>query len=212
MKIGIYDELERSRLMIEVALANPVILKALTRLGFDRKEILRGKGLLLKMTDKQQQRESEENSQKETTQQLNNAYEEANALYISHVKLARMVVPVNSKAWNNLKLSGKRRRDMVGWLVQAKAFYRNAGAVADLLAQRGITSEELAQAGAMVEAVADARVQQYMCIGNKQTATVRRDEEREVLQQWIKKFVKAARYAFDEDKQQLESLGIVVPS
>jgi len=41
---------------------------------------------------------------------------------------------------------------------------------------------------------------------------VKRDQEREALQQWMRKFIKAARYAFDEDKQQLEALGIVVPA
>ncbi len=48
--------------------------------------------------------------------------------------------------------------------------------------------------------------------GNKQVAKVRRDEERRAMQEWMAKFIRAARYAFQDDKQQLKLLGIVVPS
>lgn len=211
-KYGIYDELERSRLMIEGALANPKIIQALAKVGMDKKEILRGKALLLKMGNQQYERESEGNAQKETTRQLRKAYADAHALYITHVKYARMVVSPQSETWDNLKLSGIRRKDMNGWLSQAEAFYRNVSAIGALLAARGITSEELAQAQAMVEAVAAARVQQNRYKSNKQMAKERRDAERKALKQWMRKFVKAARFVFDEDRQQLEALGIVVPS
>lgn len=209
---GIYDELEKSRLMIEGALSNPKMLQALARVGMDKKEIVRGRDLLLKMGNQQYERESEENAQKETTRQLHKSFTDAHAVYITHVKYARMVVPPQSEAWDNLKLTGIRRKDLNGWLAQAQAFYRHVGAVAELLAARGITPEELAQAQAMVEAVAQARVQQNLYKGNKQSAKEKRDQERKALKQWMRKFVKAARFAFDEDKQQLEVLGIVVPS
>jgi hypothetical protein len=111
-----------------------------------------------------------------------------------------------------MKLTGPRRDDLTGWLMQTQAFYRHAGAVADLLAQSGISTEELAQAQAMVEAVAAARVQQNLHKSSKQRARVQRDKDREALQGWTRKFVKAARYAFDEDTQQLEALGMVVAS
>ena len=211
-KYGIYDELEKSRLMIEGALANPKILQALAKVGIDKKEIMRGKDLLLKMGNQQNERESEENAQKETTRQLLQAYSDAHAIYMSHVKYARMVVPPQSEAWDNLKLTGTRRKDLNGWLSQAQAFYRYVDTVAELLAARGIPTEELAQAQAMVEAVANARVQQNLYKSNKQMAKEKRDAERKALKQWMSKFVKAARFAFDEEKQQLEALGIVVAS
>lgn len=211
-KYSIVEELESSRQMIEGALASPEIMKALAQLGIDKKEIMRGKSLLLKMESQQDINETERNTQKETTEHLHTAHAEAHTVYITHVKFARLVVPPQSKAWNDMKLSGPRRQDLSGWLMQAQAFYRHAGAVADLLAQRGITAEELAQAQAMVEAVAEARIQQNLRKSNKQKARVKRDQDREALQLWMKKFVKAARYAFDEDKQQLEALGIVVAS
>ena len=211
-KNSIYHELEYHRLILSGALANPAILKKLAALGYDRKSIVAGQQLLTKMKNQQQLRETGENSQKASTQQVTQARQDANDRYMSHVKLARLIVPKDSQAWNDMKLSGRRRQDMAGWLMQTQAFYQHAPAVAELLAQRGISAEEVAQTQAMTEAVAEARVEQNRHRGNKQVAKVRRDEEREALQKWMSKFIRAARYAFEDDKQQLESLGIVVPS
>ncbi len=211
-KKSIYEEIEQYRLIISGALANPAILKKLAELGYDRKAILAGQQLLLGMKAQQQVRESGQNSQKASTQSMRQSYQEADARYLAHVKLARLIVPADSQAWNNLQLTGRRRKDLAGWMMQTEAFYQHAPAVAERLAQRGITPEELTQTQAMIEAVAEARVEQNRHRGDKQVAKVRRDREREALQQWMAKFIRAARYAFAEDKQQLESLGIVVPS
>jgi hypothetical protein len=211
-KKSIYDELESNRLAISGALANPAFIKVMSPLGFDRKEILSGNSRLQKMMNQQEERLHEENLQKASTDQLRKAYQEANALYMKHVKFARMAIPAQSQLWNDMKLSGIRRKDMAGWLAQVQSFYRYAGTASELLAQRGITADELAQAQAMIEAVADARVQQNRCKSNKQIAKERRDKERKEMQLWMGKFIKAARFAFDEDKQQLEALGIVIRS
>ena len=211
-KKSIYEELEYYRLIISGALANPAVLKKLVALGYDRKTILAGQQQLLKMKFQQQLRESGQNSQKASTQSMRQAHQDADVRYVSHVKLARLIVPADSQAWNDLQLAGRRRKDLAGWMMQTQAFYQHAPAVADLLAQRGITPEELTQTQAMIEAVAEARVEQNRRKGDKQVAKVRRDQEREALQQWMRKFIRAARYAFADDKQQLEALGIVVPS
>ena len=211
-KKSIYEELEYYRLIISGALASPTILKKLAVLGYDRKAILAGQQLLLGMKAQQQVRESGQHSQKASTQSMRQSYQEANARYLAHVKLARLIVPADSQAWNNLQLTGRRRKDLAGWMMQTQAFYQHAPTVAERLAQRGITPEELTQTQAMIEAVGEARVEQNRHRGDKQVAKVRRDQEREALQQWMSKFIRAARYAFAEDKQQLEALGIVVPS
>ena len=211
-KTSIYDELEYHRLIINGALANPMILKKLSALGYDRKAILEGQQLFMKMKAQQQERETGENSQKASTRQMRQVRQEADARYMAHVKMARLIVPKESQDWNDMKLSGQRRKDMAGWLIQTQAFYEHAPAVEEALAQRGITREELTQVQKMIEAVSEARVEQNRRKGSKQVAKVRRDEERKALQQWMSKFIRAARYAFEDDKQQLEALGIVVPS
>lgn len=212
MRKSIYNELESNRQVVAGALASPEIIRIMSPLGYDRKEINFGNSLLTKMANQQDEREHEENLQKISTQKLRGAYKEANTLYMGHLKFARLLFAPQSQGWNDMKLGGKRSQNMAGWLMQAKSFYKYAIPLADTFAQRGITAEELAQAQAMIEAVADARVQQNQSKSRKQIAKERRDQERKEMQRWMSKFIKAARYAFDEDKQQLEALGIVVPS
>jgi hypothetical protein len=210
MKKGIHDELKRFELIIEGALANPTIMQALAKLGYDKKEILRGKDLWLAMENQQNEREDEETNRKEATRQLQATQADAYARYINHVKFARMVIMPQTKVWENMKLTGPRHSSLNQWLVQAEAFYRHTGAVADLLAQRGISAEELAQAKALIAAISNAQVQQNASKSKLQMAKVKRDQERKALQTWMRKFIKMARIAFEEDKQQLEALGIVV--
>lgn len=78
--------------------------------------------------------------------------------------------------------------------------------------RQGITEDEIEQAKAMIEAVEAARVEQNHGRSHSQQAKEQRDAARAELQQWMKKYKKALRFAFDENKQQLEALGIVVPS
>lgn len=212
MKTSLYKEIENHRLIISGALANPVVLKKLAEMGYDRKAILAGQQRLLKMKNQQQLRESGQSSQKASTTQMRQAFQQADARYMGHLKLARLIVPKESAAWDDMKLTGSRRKDMAGWLMQTEAFYRHAPAVADLLTPRGITAEDLNQTQAMIDAVGAARVEQNRHRGNKQVAKVRRDEDRQAMHEWMAKFIRAARYAFQDDKQQLEVLGIVVPS
>ena len=211
MKRGINHELKRYHLVIEGTLTNPKIMQALAKQGYDRKEILRGKDLLLNAENQQHERENEKNAQKEATRHLHAAQDNAYALYMHHLKFARLTVQPESKPWDDMKLGGARSKDLNGWLVQAAAFYRNIGPVADMLIQNSsITADDLTRAQGMIAAVTDAQVKQNLSKSNYQKTKLRRDNERKALKAWMSKFIKTVRFAFDEDKQQLEALGIVV--
>lgn len=212
MKRTIEGRLEQAHMAIEGALNTPGIIKALIPLGYDRKAIQGGKALYEQAILQQSLRESEYNTQKDNSSMLKDAFAEARKMYIEHVKLARLSIPPDRYHWHNMKLRGSRKNDMTGWLFQAQAFYRHTAPVAELLAKRGISQEELAQAQAMVEAVAASRVKCNYGKSNAQQAKEQRDKAMQDLQAWMKKFMKAARYAFDENKQQLEALGVVVTS
>lgn len=212
MKIGIYDELESARLAIYGALADPTIIKILTPLGYDRKELLAGKVRYEKVLMHQDQKKGRLNSQKETTHGLREAYKEGYALYVRHVKLARLALEPNRKPWNDLNLSGMRKQSITGWLVQAKEFYSNMEPVKDQLLKQGITEAEIEQAKAMIEAVEASRVAQNHDRSHAQQAREQRDAVRADLRQWMRRYKKALRFAFDENRQQLEALGMVVPS
>ncbi|MFP4092666.1 MAG: hypothetical protein ACLFT3_20320 [Cyclobacteriaceae bacterium] len=145
-KNGIYDELESARLAIQGALANPEMIKVLAPLGFDRRELLRGQELQQSLQLKQQARMREENGQKESTQQMRQAFDAAFRQYMEHVKQARLIFAAKSREWNDLKLGGPRSKNLVGWLAEAKAFYLNALPLADSFSQRGAGGDALANA------------------------------------------------------------------
>ena len=212
MKRGINYELENARLAIEGALSNPDILKKLQELGYSRKEILVGKGLYEKTKLLKNLRNKEDSDKCNVTSGLHAAQREADLIYKKHVKMARLAIPKDRKHWLVLELSGLRKKDLTGWLDQTQSFYAHLEPVAALLAQHGVAPEELAQAKAMIEAVAAARVEQNKGVSDVQHTKEQRDIALKELRQWMKKFIKAARYAFDDNKQKLEALGVVVPS
>lgn len=160
----------------------------------------------------QEQKKGKLTSQKEITHGLREAYKEGYALYIRYVKLARLVLEPNRKHWNDMHLSGMRKKGITGWLTQAKIFYSNIEPVKDQLLKQGITEDEIEQVKAMIEAVEAAHVAQNHDRSHAQQAREQRDAVRADLRQWMKRFKKALRYAFDENRQQLEALGMVVPS
>ncbi|WKN33395.1 hypothetical protein PZB74_08615 [Porifericola rhodea] len=135
----INTELDSYELVLSGALDNPVIIKAMTPLGYDHKAILYGNNLLKLTISLHQNREQKENNQKESTQRLREAYQRAYKQYMIYLKVARMLVSPNSFAWNEMKLGGTRKKNLAEWLVQAKAFYMHAGLVAEQLEQRGIS-------------------------------------------------------------------------
>ena len=207
---SITKQIENSWMAIEGVLSNPQLIKALEPYGYTRKELLKGKALCEDASLIQNSRRVKYSQQRNTTDQLNLARKQAHEVYMQHVQLARMVVPADRERYPLLQLEGRRERTLTKWLHQVRAFYQNVGLIATELEKRGVTSEELAQAAAMVEAVAAARVQQNAHKSNVQQSKQERDAALEALHVWMADFLRAARFAFAKKPQQLEALGIVV--
>lgn len=208
----ILSQMERVRVAIEGALKNPPIQKDLALYGYDRKKLLEGKGLYEKAKLLENMMKQEQGGQLKATDDLHAAFDEAYKLYMKHVKIARMAIPHSRELWRILELSGERRRNIPGWLHQAESFYLNVHLVKDAMASFGITSDELCQAQAMMEAVAAARVKQHGDISDAQLAKKERDIALDTLNDWYRRFVIIAKVALDINPQKLEALGIIVRS
>jgi len=207
---SIKDQLQSAWTAIEGALNDPEIMKALKPLGYDNKEMNKGKALCQDAFGIQNAYKAKYGKQRQSTDHLHTARSEAYNQYMEHLQLARMVVPRDRDRYLLLQLKGPRNRTFTGWLSQARAFYQNIDLVAADLERRGVTREELEQAGASVEAVAAARVQQNACKSKAQQSKEERDAVLEALHVWMTDFLRAARYAFAKNPQQLEALGLVV--
>lgn len=209
---SIEQQMENGRLAIEGALGNAFLLKRLEEYGYGRKKIQEGKALYEKVKLLQNIFRREQADKLEATEQLRAAFNEAHAVYIRHIKLARMAVPHDRELWDILALSGARNRNLNGWLSQAEIFYANVDQVTDAMATFGVMEDELSQAQAMVEAVVDAKAKQNSEISETQQARLQRDQALNELHQWMRKFKQIARIAFEGNAQELQALGITVAS
>lgn len=212
MGVTIVLQMERVRIAIQGALNSPSILKQLALYGYDRKKVLEGKALYEKMKLLENTMKQEKGAQLKTTDELHAAFDQAYRQYIKHVKIARMAIPHNRELWRILDLSGERKRTISGWLYQAETFYMNLYHIESAMANFGVTSEELSQAQAMMEAVAAARVKQFGDISEAQLAKKERDNALGALNDWYRKFIIIAKVALDNNPQMLEALGIMVRS
>lgn len=214
-----YQPINERIAVAQVALDNAqsdVILKdALAVFGYDAERIDAGRALLDAAQSAQETMAAEYGDQYEATDALQAAFDTANTTYMRHVKVARIALQDERGAAQALALTGRRKRTIPGWLDQARQFYDNAlgdEAILTALGHFGITAEALEAAQAEVDAVATANAAQEREKGEAQDATKARDEAMGALDGWMSDFRAIARVALEDRPQQLEKLGIQVPS
>lgn len=119
----------------------------------------------------------------------------------------------NKGVWQELGLTGKRRDNFSGWLLQANQFYNNALANPEILnkfATVNVTQESLTAGKALVDAAEQANQTQEKEKGEAQNATKTRDAALDDLEVWIEDLKGFSRIALEGKPQLLESLGLGV--
>jgi hypothetical protein len=213
MKYSYADRLERARLVIDGALADNNITKETALFGFDRKACQQARKLYDEAYGTQMTKDSEVGTQRETTQSRREAQEEAHQLYMQHLTIARMAIPRSeTELWKQLGLNGKRETSLTGWLTQVNRFYQNIDRVSEVMARYNVLPEELQQVEAKVQAIAAMRVEQNRTRSQSQQLREQRDASLLKLEKWVRNFLKIAQIAFEDNPQQLEALGLAVPS
>lgn len=203
-------ELEEARVAIESALKTPDMLTRLEQHGYDKNRLQQGRAIIEEIKVLASVGKETLGSQKGATQHINDYKEQVNAVYKEHVMLARVALKNRPDMLALLQLSGSRKRDLIGWMEQTMAFYGHAHRVEKDLKKVGITTEQWQQIQASVEAIADARVKQTTYKANALYANSRRKMLRKKLNDFMVDYRYIARYAFKNDKQKLEMLGMVV--
>ena len=209
------EQLNEAETALDNALTDASLLDALGAFGYDEATLQEGQTLLEAAQDAQQTMTTAYGDQFAATDAVEAAYDAAHAVYMRHVKIARVALKNERGAAEALKLTGDRKQTLSGWLDQARTFYDNALADADVqdaLGQFGIASEDLTAAQAQVEAVADVNSTQEQEKGDAQDATAARDAAVDALDDWMADFRAIARVALEDQPQQLEKLGITSPS
>lgn len=204
--------LERYRLAIIGAINHPEILKKLAKHGYDLKKLQDGKMMCEQLEMLSHVQSDGQGKQKNATAEFKQARKDINKIYRNHLDVAKYVLQNDRRLWDTLQLQGARKTSIPGWLSQTKAFYSNIQRVAEQMSQRGVTAEELMQTKEMLEAAAALRIRKAHTMGDKQSATEQKQAMRKKLDAWMSDYFYIIRFALKEDKQMMESLGIIVSS
>lgn len=202
-----------------VAIANGInqepIATLLLQYGYTPERLGVGKDLLTKTEQLNSLQKKEDGEQQEATLGLSQSIKSANAVYIPHLKIARIAFKKDVNFSTQLELGGERKQSQWGWLSQTKVFYTNLLSNQDALdkmAYYGQTSEKLAAGYNLVLEVDKQFAVRKKEMGEAQKATKARDASADELQEWYSDYIEIARIALSDEPQQLEMLGIVSPS
>ncbi len=204
-----------SRVMIENSLQNDEIKQALAVFGYTEEKLNNGKALYEKAEALHNTRKKEYGEQIAATAELDNVWGEAEQQYMLTLKIARVALRENVKAYKSTMILGDRKQSLSGWLEQAKAFYGNLLGDADFLtalAAYGYTQEKLQQESALIDQVIAKHLAQKKETGEAQEATEMRDKALDDLAKWISELRSVAKVALESNPQQLEKLGILARS
>lgn len=212
---NVEQRLTLARVALTNAQANPEIQAALQTFGYTTERIEQGEMLYEAAQTQYQQKITAYGGLRTAADALSSAEQQAQATYTRHVKIARVALEDDRGALQALRLQGKRKMNMAGWLAQAQHFY--AVALADVAIQRkladfSLTRTVLQEGARQVEAVATGNATRSQQRGVAQDATRVRNKAITALDKWMSDFRTIARVALKDRPQMLEQLGITVRS
>ncbi|WP_109830826.1 hypothetical protein [Reichenbachiella versicolor] len=194
------------------AIQTPGIAEPLAEFGYDNDRLIEGQAKYLKAADLQTKQIKEYGEQYSATDALNQSRDLAGKLYMTHLKIARVALKGQRGVMESLQMIGRREKSLSGWLREAKAFYKNALAIPEVvpaMSRFSITAEKLQDGLDKISDVESKYNAQLKEKGEAQTATQLRDEAFDDLQEWMGDFLEISKIALEEQEQYLEILGVV---
>lgn len=208
----ILDLLSATRVGFTNARDTPDILAALTPFGYDTIRLDEGLTLADAAEAEAERQEKEYADQYNASNQLAEAVGALKAMYVRHVKLARVAFAPGTEGYVSLGLRGERARSMPGLLSEARSFYRSiegSAALQAALAPLTVDAAAVTAGLAQADAVEAAQVAQRKEIGEAQRATRTRDDAAAELQGFWTDFARVAAIALEDQPQQREILGLL---
>ena len=203
------EQVRRTKTAVEAVLAYARLQKELATYGYDKKKMLEGKARWEKVEMLIHLQKKEYGESYEATDSLNLAKADAWQVYVRHQEIARVALKDNRGAYKSLQLTGERKKDLFGWLAQARTFYANVEGVKETLTKYSLTEDELKQGQAMIEAVYQAHSTRRKEYSEAKQATQNRNQALEELTAWTSAFVGIAKVAFANDPEALELMGLL---
>ncbi|MCB8983505.1 MAG: hypothetical protein H6659_06760 [Ardenticatenaceae bacterium] len=210
---SIAQRLLDAELAINNTLSNPIILGAVTPFGYTEERLEAARTLYQEARELVDQQKLAYGEQFEATQIVKRTYTEATLAYNAAVKVARVAFRDSPSGQNALSLNGPRKKNMSGWLDQARRFYSNMLQDPKFIAAMtpySYDQTKLEAEAALIEAVATARGAQDRARGIAQEMTQKRDLKLEQLDRWLADYKAIAEVALAVSPQQMEQLGWTV--
>jgi len=191
------------------------LVGSLVDFGYGDTDLQEGMALLSAAKVKVTGRQSKAAAQVRATATLNTAKKEAHRQYMVLVKMSKVALKDYPSYITELSLDVPRKTRFDLWRFQAMDFLNKAlesTAIVSVLSLQGITSERLTAVKTLFVNLETLNNQQKDAIGLAQVATVEKRNAMKALHKVVSGLRTACRIAFKDDPQQLERLGIHVPS
>ena len=206
------DLVARARTALTNAKSDPDLAAALLPYGYDDKKLDEATALVNALAAAQARQAAEYGEQFDATEDAEEAFHGAKAVYMRHLAIARIAFVDDRSMIGALGLKGAREEDRTGLMAQARTFYTNALGSQEALDDLGALNVDrvsLEAGEAALNAAALAAAVQTKETGEAQEATVVRDAAARVLSAWLARFFKVAKVACDGQPQLRERLGML---
>ncbi|WP_109829704.1 hypothetical protein [Reichenbachiella versicolor] len=209
------QQISDASVAINNGISNVDISRALAVYGYDENKMQQGRNLLAEVQSLQSKQKLEYGEKIASTDNLHDAREASNKLYIPQVKLARIAFSKDRGMSESLQINGRRKESFASWISQASTFYTNilaSPSSIDAMAQFNITVEKLQEGQQLVEEVAKALAVQKKETGEAQQSTENRNVKLDELNEWYSDYITVAQIALEDSPQYMEMLGIITPN
>ncbi|MEK6476720.1 hypothetical protein WJR50_04260 [Catalinimonas sp. 4WD22] len=190
-------------------LSTPSLLSSMAKFGYNEKRVKESMERLQLIKQIALLRNEAISLSKSTTRNLQIAKETLISLFQIHIETARLGFKREAEYEDHLNICNRRKSGTIDWLEQAETFY--ASVPTPMMEKYNVTAEELAQARQLVSQVMDLLAAQSKAKSRVQELTKQRNQQTEILDKWMRDFMKVASVALGESPQQLEALNKVVP-
>jgi hypothetical protein len=201
-----------TELSLGASLRNPRIKAYLLNYKYDETKLAVGTSLLKEVKSFYQKRITDGGSQLVATSLLEKAIEEFKPVYNEHLTLGRLILKHQPEKKIQFSISGERKNDFTGYVLQAENFYETVLADEEMLTQYdglGITKENLENGPVLIAKIRDANFDQEGAKSAAQEATFDRNHAVSKLADWASDFRVILKLALAPEPQLLEAAGIV---
>jgi len=209
-KPSIDEVVENARVMIANAAEDIVITTALEEWGYGSTELDEGQALLNETIESILETKDALGSQFSSTDELDRQWDRAHRVLMACNSSARTILENDRGPMTSLTTRERRRKDIGGWITQARAFYRHSMEphILPKLEEGGLKQATIEKAESTLEELLVLTIEQQGSIGDKVVSTQERTRAYDRLRKWLAAFKAMARIALADNPAHLQKMGL----